>query len=149
VSSESNTSFGDRFKWTGQEFDSSTGLQYNQARYYDPKTGRWTSQDPLSFVAGDANPYRYVGNDTPNQTDPSGEGGSPPNFNQPTSSGTIQPPAQRAGASTSGPTRGAPWQYLGWWTDQNAPSAFSAPPATDQGTLASPSDAVDSLAQGP
>jgi RHS repeat-associated protein len=34
----------------GREADSETGLQYNRARYYDPKVGRWLSQDPLGFA---------------------------------------------------------------------------------------------------
>src|SRR5262249_7789020 len=45
VSSESNSSVGDRYKWTARENDSETGLQYNRARFYDPKVGRWLSQD--------------------------------------------------------------------------------------------------------
>jgi uncharacterized protein RhaS with RHS repeats len=39
---------------------------------YDPTIGRWISQDPLGFEAGDANLYRYVGNSPTNATDPSG-----------------------------------------------------------------------------
>src|SRR2546421_515233 len=39
---------------------------------YDPKTGRWISQDPLGFTAGDTNLYRYVGNSPTNATDPRG-----------------------------------------------------------------------------
>src|SRR5262249_27580244 len=58
--------------WTGREYDSETGLQYNRARYYDPKTGRWTSQDPLGFDAGDSNLYRYVRNAPAANPDPSG-----------------------------------------------------------------------------
>ncbi|HYV37231.1 MAG TPA: RHS repeat-associated core domain-containing protein, partial [Gemmataceae bacterium] len=46
--------------------------QYNRQRYYDPKTGRWMTQDPLGFDAGDSNLYRYVNNDVTNGTDPSG-----------------------------------------------------------------------------
>jgi RHS repeat-associated protein len=72
VSSESNTSFGDRYKWTGREFDSETGLQYNRARYYNPGSGRWISQDPIGFVADDTNLYRYVGNDPTQAQDPAG-----------------------------------------------------------------------------
>jgi RHS repeat-associated protein len=53
VLSESNTTAGDRFKFTGRELDSETGLQYNRARYYDAVHGRWTTQDPLAFKAGD------------------------------------------------------------------------------------------------
>jgi RHS repeat-associated protein len=56
----------------GYYFDPDTGLQYNRARYYDPKTGRWTSQDPVRFTAGDANLYRYVKNVPTLLVDPSG-----------------------------------------------------------------------------
>lgn len=63
---------GDRSGWTGRESGSETGLQYNRARYDDPKVGRWTSQHPLGFAAGDANIYRYGGNDATGATDPSG-----------------------------------------------------------------------------
>jgi RHS repeat-associated protein len=63
---------GNRYGFTARELDSVTGLQYNRARWYDPKTGRWTSQDPLGFDAGDANWYRYVRNDPSNATDPTG-----------------------------------------------------------------------------
>jgi RHS repeat-associated protein len=52
--------------------DVETGLQYNRARYYDSSNGRWFSLDPLGFAAGDANLYRYVGNQLPTATDPSG-----------------------------------------------------------------------------
>src|SRR5262249_30094254 len=38
----------------------------------DPNTGRWSSEDPLLFDAGDPNLYRYVGNSPTNYTDPSG-----------------------------------------------------------------------------
>jgi RHS repeat-associated protein len=48
--------------FTSREFDAETGLYYNRARYLDPTTGRWTTQDPFGFAAGDANLYRYVGN---------------------------------------------------------------------------------------
>ena len=60
------------FGYTGREWDSDIGLQYNRARWYDPKQGRWISQDPIGFAAGDENLYRYVGNGPTNATDPSG-----------------------------------------------------------------------------
>ncbi|MGF1577933.1 MAG: RHS repeat-associated core domain-containing protein [Gemmataceae bacterium] len=53
ITSESNASFGDRYKWTGREYDTETGLQYNRARYYDPAIGRWIHRDPIGFDAGD------------------------------------------------------------------------------------------------
>jgi uncharacterized protein RhaS with RHS repeats len=40
---------------------------------YDPTIGRWTSEDPIGFKAGDTNLYRYVGNCPTNVTDSSGE----------------------------------------------------------------------------
>ena len=45
-----------------------------QNRWYDSTVGRWLSQDPSGFVAGDANLYRYVGNSPTSATDPSGLG---------------------------------------------------------------------------
>jgi hypothetical protein len=39
---------------------------------YDPTIGRWTSEDPLGFEAGDPNLYRYVSNSPTNHADPSG-----------------------------------------------------------------------------
>ncbi|GIW80335.1 MAG: hypothetical protein KatS3mg105_2142 [Gemmatales bacterium] len=49
-----------------------TGFQYHRARYYDPATGRWTSQDPLGLTA-DINPYRYAGNSPTNFVDRDGQ----------------------------------------------------------------------------
>jgi RHS repeat-associated protein len=62
-----------RFGYTGREKDGETGLYYYRARYYDPKVGRFISEDPIGFAAGDTNLYRYVGNNSTNYTDPSGE----------------------------------------------------------------------------
>ncbi len=39
VTSETNPSAGDRFKFTGRELDAGTGLRYNRARYYDAAAG--------------------------------------------------------------------------------------------------------------
>ncbi len=50
------------FGYTGRDWDEDVGLQYNRARWYDPAVGRWMSEDPIGFRAGDANLYRYVGN---------------------------------------------------------------------------------------
>jgi len=74
IINESNSTMSDRYLYTGAEFDRVTGLQYNEVRYYDPTTGRWTSEDPVRFAAGDTNLYRYIFNNPTNATDPSGEG---------------------------------------------------------------------------
>lgn len=64
------------FGFTGRETDADTGItdhwMYYRARYYNPSTGRFVSQDPIGFLAGDANLYRYVGNEATGATDPSG-----------------------------------------------------------------------------
>jgi hypothetical protein len=39
---------------------------------YDPTIGRWISQDPIGFAAGDANLYRYVNCNPESKSDPSG-----------------------------------------------------------------------------
>lgn len=39
---------------------------------YSPNLGRWLQEDPIGFEAGDANLYRYVGNNPPNARDPMG-----------------------------------------------------------------------------
>jgi RHS repeat-associated protein len=48
VLSESSPSNGDRFKFAGMQYDSATGLYFDNARYYDPRSGRFTSHDPSS-----------------------------------------------------------------------------------------------------
>ena len=60
------------YTYTGRELDVETGLQYNRARWYDPSTGRWISQDPMGFDAGDSNLYRYVANEPTLTIDASG-----------------------------------------------------------------------------
>ena len=72
ILSQTDSSASDRYMWTGQQYDSVTGLQYNRARYYDPTTGRWTTEDPLGFGAGDTNLYRYVHNQPTRYVDPTG-----------------------------------------------------------------------------
>jgi RHS repeat-associated protein len=72
ITSQSNANLDFRFSYTGREFDEEIGLYYYRARYYDSSTGRFISEDPMGFGAGDSNLYRYVGNSPTNFTDPSG-----------------------------------------------------------------------------
>ena len=60
-------------RYTGRERDPDTGLYYYRARYYDPDLGRFLSEDPLGFDAGDPNFYAYVGNNPLIASDPTGE----------------------------------------------------------------------------
>jgi RHS repeat-associated protein len=63
------TSADFRFGYTGRELDTETGLYYYRARYYDSAVGRFISEDPIGFSAGDTNLYRYVNNSPTNWTD--------------------------------------------------------------------------------
>ncbi len=59
------------FRYTGRELDSETSLYYYRARYYDPASGRFVSEDPIRFHGG-LNYYRYVFNHGVNYRDPYG-----------------------------------------------------------------------------
>jgi len=72
VTSESNLTIDSLFLFTGRPFDSDTQLQNNLNRWYDARVGRWLSEDPIGFAAGDGNLYRYVGNGATDTSDPLG-----------------------------------------------------------------------------
>jgi RHS repeat-associated protein len=59
------------YAFTGREWDAETNLYYYRARYYDPKIGRFISEDPIGFKGG-INFYAYVDNRPTIWTDPSG-----------------------------------------------------------------------------
>jgi RHS repeat-associated protein len=59
------------YAFSGREWDPETGLYYYRARYYDPKPGRFISEDPIG-IEGGINPYIYVEDDPANATDPEG-----------------------------------------------------------------------------
>ena len=89
VTSETNPTNGDRFKFTGMEWDAAIGQYYDHARWYGAEVGRFTQQDPLGFAPGDVILYRYVWNDPSGQVDNSGlmaedqDPASAPGANQP------------------------------------------------------------------
>jgi RHS repeat-associated protein len=59
------------FQFTGRQ-QVQAGLYYYRARFYDPMPGRFLSEDPEGFRAGDENLYRYVFNQPGDFTDPEG-----------------------------------------------------------------------------
>lgn len=63
---------GDRFTYTGREWHAGTGLYYYRARYYAAGPGRFSSEDPIGFAAGDPNVYRYTDNSPTDRVDPTG-----------------------------------------------------------------------------
>lgn len=72
VDNGSSETVANSVKFAGRQFDTETGLYYMRERYYDPKLGRFLSEDPVGLAAG-VNPYVYAGNDPVNFEDPSGE----------------------------------------------------------------------------
>jgi len=58
------------FQYTGREVDVG-GLMYYRARYYNPRTARFISEDPIG-LAGGVNLYGYVDGDPITNSDPSG-----------------------------------------------------------------------------
>jgi RHS repeat-associated protein len=57
--------------YAGQYTDSTTGLQYDRARYYDPLTGTFLTRDPLVDVTG--TDYGYADGQPLNNSDPTGQ----------------------------------------------------------------------------
>jgi RHS repeat-associated protein len=70
VTDQTNPTVLFRFGYTGREADLETGFTYYRNRY--TFNGRFISQDPLGFSAGDTNLYRYTANNPVNFNDPLG-----------------------------------------------------------------------------
>ena len=60
------------FGFTARPTQTDAGLVNCLNRWYDPVIASWTTQDPIGFRGGDANLYRYCGNDPINHVDPNG-----------------------------------------------------------------------------
>jgi RHS repeat-associated protein len=71
-----NGAFPSRYQFTGREYDPTIGLQFSRARFYDPKLGRFISEDPIGFAGGDINVYGYVYNRPLALRDPTGNYGT-------------------------------------------------------------------------
>jgi RHS repeat-associated protein len=65
------------YAYTGREWDAEAGLYYYRARYYDPKIGRFLSEDPIDFQDG-ASKYPYALNNPTNLLDPDGQQATTP-----------------------------------------------------------------------
>jgi RHS repeat-associated protein len=66
-----NTVANNPYGYTGRELDTEE-LYYYRARYYDATLERFIGEDPIGFMSGDFNFYRYVGNSAVNFNDANG-----------------------------------------------------------------------------
>ncbi len=73
--------YSNRFLFTGREYNANFGFYEYRARAYHPSLGRFMSEDPKLFDAGDYNLFRYCHNDPIDFTDPMGLDYGP--FNSP------------------------------------------------------------------
>ncbi len=60
-----------RFLFQCREYSWATRLYNFRARWYDPATGQWLSNDPIG-ISGGLNQYVFCGNDPVNYVDPEG-----------------------------------------------------------------------------
>jgi RHS repeat-associated protein len=68
----SSSAYSNRFLFTGREYANLFGFYEYRARAYHPILGRFMSEDPKLFDAGDYNLFRYCHNDPVDLTDPMG-----------------------------------------------------------------------------
>jgi RHS repeat-associated protein len=78
-------------------------------RVLSPTLGRWLSNDPIGFSAGDVNTYRYLGNGPGNRLDPNGLQLENPIYRQPTIypfwGGGVAPGPQKGKSTPGSPPR--------------------------------------------
>jgi RHS repeat-associated protein len=72
VLTESTASVGDGYAFTGLKEQKAAAVLLADNRVLLLSAGRWMVQDPIVFRGGDANLYRYVGNNPTGYTDRSG-----------------------------------------------------------------------------
>ena len=68
----SSVSEGNRWLYTGREWDSALGLFYYRSRMYCPTLGRFIGRDPIGFAGGSGSLYQYVGSNPVCGIDPTG-----------------------------------------------------------------------------
>jgi RHS repeat-associated protein len=65
------SALGNRYLWQGREYSWQSGFYFFRVRWYDPITGRWLSNDPIS-ISGGLNQYAFCSDNPVNFRDPFG-----------------------------------------------------------------------------
>jgi RHS repeat-associated protein len=98
------------FAFTGREWDLETGLYYYRARYYEPKLGRFISEDPIG-PSGGLNFFAYADGSPTNLADPFGTAPTTP---LPCPTPPSTPPTWPGKCAQQAPTRKPGGGLLDW-----------------------------------
>jgi RHS repeat-associated protein len=66
------TAIGNRYTYTGREWDETLALYHYRARMYDAVGGRFVSRDPIGYTSKETNVYRFIGGMPLKYVDPLG-----------------------------------------------------------------------------
>ncbi len=127
-----------RYRYTGMERDSETGLNYHTARYYMPWLGRWCSADPAGLVDG-VNLYEYAHDHPVVFRDVSGLQGSSRVDSTGSMDAGVRHPARGSTTQTSPPPAGMCSAQSTSWCD--APAADPNGTEPTGGTARDPTSA--------
>ena len=72
ITAQTDSTIETRYAFTGREYDAEIDLYNYRARYYDPMTGRFISEDTWGLASGDSNLFRYTKNSPLMSVDPTG-----------------------------------------------------------------------------
>jgi RHS repeat-associated protein len=74
----SSSSIGNRYTYTGREWDGTVGLYHFRARWMSGLTGRFLTRDPMKYTGSPWDLYEFLNSRPTSSTDPSGHSGGAP-----------------------------------------------------------------------
>ena len=137
------------FRYKGYLWIPSTGLYYLNARFYDPTTGRFVSEDPQGITPGDArsfNAYAYADNNPVMLADPSGTMPVPVEVDDYGPAVTTQPAPAKTSTSTGSGSGGAVNSGRGGGTKLSASPSTASKLSTSLKTASSDLTAASAAA---
>ena len=73
-----SSAVGNRYTYTGREWDETLGLHHFRARWMSPLAGRFLGRDPIGYQGSSFNVYEFLESKSLDATDPSGLWIAPP-----------------------------------------------------------------------